>query len=70
MAGQFKDDPHFDEMLADIAAYRRELDAEAESHALKVDTPEQLKWSYGFSTPIIYLCCKEVIHLSSNASAP
>jgi hypothetical protein len=26
MAGQFKDDPHFDEMLADIEVYRHELD--------------------------------------------
>jgi hypothetical protein len=30
MAGRFKDDPHFDEMLDDISAYRRELDAEME----------------------------------------
>lgn len=30
MAGRFKDDPHFDEMLADIEAYRRDLDAEME----------------------------------------
>jgi hypothetical protein len=30
MAGRFKDDPHFDEMLDDIAAYRCELDAEME----------------------------------------
>lgn len=30
MAGRYKDDPHFDEMLDDIAAYRRELDAEME----------------------------------------
>jgi predicted RNase H-like HicB family nuclease len=30
MAGRFKDDPHFDEMLADIEAYRRERDAEME----------------------------------------
>lgn len=43
MAGQFKDDPHFDEMLADIEVYRRELDAEAVSHAFKVDTPDQPK---------------------------
>ena len=27
-AGMFKDDPDFDEVLADIEAYRRELDAE------------------------------------------
>jgi hypothetical protein len=30
MAGRFKDDPHFDEMLVHIEAYRRELDAEME----------------------------------------
>ena len=28
MAGRYKDDPHFDEMLDDIAACRRELDTE------------------------------------------
>ena len=30
MAGRFKDDPHFDEMLADIETYRRDLDVEME----------------------------------------
>ncbi|KYC42004.1 hypothetical protein WA1_18525 [Scytonema hofmannii PCC 7110] len=29
-AGKYKDDPQFDDMLADIEAYRRELDAEME----------------------------------------
>jgi hypothetical protein len=29
MVGRFKDDPHFDEVLSDIEAYRREQDAEA-----------------------------------------
>jgi hypothetical protein len=43
MAGQFKDDPHFDEMLADIEAYRCELDAEAERRTFKVDTSHQLE---------------------------
>jgi hypothetical protein len=28
MAGRYKDDPNFDEMLADIETYRRERDAE------------------------------------------
>lgn len=43
MAGQFKDDPHFEEMLADIETYRYELDAEAESRAFEVDTQDQAK---------------------------
>ncbi len=43
MAGQFKDDPHFDEMLADIEVYRRELDIEAESHDLELDPPDRSK---------------------------
>lgn len=30
LAGKFKDDPYFDEMLASIAAYRQELDSESE----------------------------------------
>jgi hypothetical protein len=33
MAGRFKDDPHFDEMLADIEDYRRQRDREME-HSL------------------------------------
>jgi hypothetical protein len=37
MAGRFKDDPHFDEMLADIEAYRRDLDAEMEHHFCEPD---------------------------------
>ncbi|HBL11928.1 MAG TPA: DUF4209 domain-containing protein [Cyanobacteria bacterium UBA11162] len=31
-AGMFKDDPLFDEFVEDMAAYRRELDAEASNH--------------------------------------
>jgi hypothetical protein len=34
-AGMFKDDPLFDEFVEDMAAYRRELDAEAAMHELK-----------------------------------
>jgi predicted RNase H-like HicB family nuclease len=30
LAGKYKDDPHFDGMLASIETYRRELDAEME----------------------------------------
>jgi hypothetical protein len=37
MAGRFKDDPHFDEMLADIEAYRRERDTEIELSLHKSD---------------------------------
>ena len=32
-AGMFKDDPQFDQVLAEIAAYRRELDAERDELA-------------------------------------
>ncbi len=31
LAGKYKDDPHFDGMLASIEAYRHELDAEMEA---------------------------------------
>ena len=31
-AGMFKDDPEFEEVLADIAAYRHELDLEQEEY--------------------------------------
>jgi hypothetical protein len=37
MAGRYKDDPHFDEMLDDIAAYRRELNAEMELNLHELD---------------------------------
>jgi hypothetical protein len=34
-AGMFKDDPLFDEFVEDMAAYRRELDAEVAQHELQ-----------------------------------
>jgi predicted RNase H-like HicB family nuclease len=37
LAGKFKDDPYFDEMLASISTYRQELDAE--SHASDMEQP-------------------------------
>ena len=36
-AGKYKDDPQFDDMLADIEAYRRELDAEMEEYYRQLD---------------------------------
>jgi predicted RNase H-like HicB family nuclease len=41
MAGRFKDDPHFDEMLSDIKAYRRERDAEMELSVRESDEQVQ-----------------------------
>ena len=38
LAGRFKDDPYFDEMLAAIAAYRHELDAESDQLDLEQPT--------------------------------
>jgi predicted RNase H-like HicB family nuclease len=35
LAGKFKDDPYFDEMLASIATYRQELDAESNISGLE-----------------------------------
>ena len=42
-AGMFKDDPQFDDMLADIEAYRRELDAEMEEYYRQLDAEEEVK---------------------------
>ncbi len=42
-AGMFKDDPQFDHMLADIEAYRRELDAEMEEYYRQLDAEEEVK---------------------------
>jgi predicted RNase H-like HicB family nuclease len=42
-AGIFKDDPEFDEVLADIEAYRRERDAEMEEYYRKRDAEEEAK---------------------------
>lgn len=42
-AGIFKDDPNFDEMLADIEALRRERDAEMEAYYRKLDAEEKSK---------------------------
>ncbi len=43
MAGRFKDDPHFDEMLADIEAYRRERDTEMKHSFQEPDEQVQLE---------------------------
>ncbi|HAX80443.1 MAG TPA: HicB family protein [Cyanobacteria bacterium UBA11372] len=40
-AGKYKDDPLFDDMVAEIEAYRRELDAEMEEYYRKMDAEEQ-----------------------------
>ncbi|BAY80170.1 hypothetical protein NIES25_66580 (plasmid) [Nostoc linckia NIES-25] len=42
-AGKYKDDPQFDDMLADIEAYRRELDAEMEEYYRQLDIEEEVK---------------------------
>jgi predicted RNase H-like HicB family nuclease len=42
-AGKYKDDPQFDDMLADIEAYRRELDAEMEEYYRQLDAEEEVK---------------------------
>jgi len=39
-AGMFKDDPDFEEVLADIAAYRHELDLEQEEYYRQLDAEE------------------------------
>jgi predicted RNase H-like HicB family nuclease len=41
IAGRYKDDPHFDEMLADIEVYRRERDVEMELSFHKPDEQVQ-----------------------------
>lgn len=40
-AGMFKDDPDFDEVLADIKALRRERDAEMEAYYQQLDAEEK-----------------------------
>ncbi len=42
-AGKYKDDPYFDEMLADIEALRRERDAEMEAYYRQLDAEEQVQ---------------------------
>ncbi|PAX51326.1 HicB family protein [Brunnivagina elsteri] len=42
-AGKYKDDPQFDDMLADIEAYRHELDAEMEEYYRQLDAEEARK---------------------------
>ncbi|WP_235526441.1 hypothetical protein [Nostoc piscinale] len=42
-AGKYKDDPQFDDMLADIAEYRRELDAEMAEYYRQLDSEEEVK---------------------------
>jgi predicted RNase H-like HicB family nuclease len=42
-AGKYKDDPQFDEMLAYIEEYRRELDAETEAYYSQLEADEEAK---------------------------
>ncbi len=39
LAGKFKDDPYFDEMLASIATYRQDLDAELNVSDMEQSVP-------------------------------
>jgi hypothetical protein len=41
IAGKYKNDPQFDDMLADIEAYRRERDAEMEEYYRQMDAEEE-----------------------------
>ena len=41
LAGKYKDDPQFDQVLANIEAYRRELDAETEAYERELDGENQ-----------------------------
>lgn len=43
LAGKYKDDPDFDEMLADIEAFRQELDAEMVEYYRQLDAEESGK---------------------------
>lgn len=43
LTGKYKDDPLFDEFLADIEAYRRELDAETEAYYRQLDAQNSAK---------------------------
>jgi len=40
MAGKYKDDPYFDQMLESIAEYRREKDAELEEYYRQIEITE------------------------------
>lgn len=42
MAGKYKDDPLFDDMLAYIEEYRRELDAELEECDCQLDAEDAI----------------------------
>lgn len=42
-AGMFKDDPDFDDVLADIEAFRRDRDAEMEAYYRQLDSENETK---------------------------
>ncbi|MDY6804809.1 MAG: STAS-like domain-containing protein [Cyanobacteriota bacterium] len=44
IAGMFKDDPDFDEFLAEIEKYRREVDAKEEAYYSQFDEEESKNW--------------------------
>ncbi len=43
LAGKYKEDPHFDKMLAHIEDYRRELDTEMEAYYRELDAKDEAK---------------------------
>ncbi|MCT7957092.1 type II toxin-antitoxin system HicB family antitoxin [Laspinema palackyanum] len=43
LAGKYKDDPDFDEVLKDIEAFRQEIDAEMEDYYRQLDAEESGK---------------------------
>ncbi|MGK7902780.1 MAG: hypothetical protein AB4352_15490 [Hormoscilla sp.] len=43
LAGTFEDDPQYDEVLAYIEEYRRELDSEMEAYDRQLDAEEEVK---------------------------
>lgn len=43
LAGKYKDDSQFDQMLDSIQAYRRELDQEMEDYYRKLDAEDEVK---------------------------
>ena len=43
LAGKYENDPHYDEVLAHIEEYRRELDAETEAYYSQIDAAVETK---------------------------
>ena len=61
LAGKYENDPYYDEVLAHIEEYRRELDAETEAYYSQIDAAVETKWADTYLIRIVSPIGKRII---------